>query len=149
MTIEKIIDITDLRITRKRHSYSFMTDKDGKKECDHSEMHMEDHGNVVTCKLCGVQVSPYWALQFAVEKWNQYLKFLKRKENEVNDAKQHNFHLIAVKKVESAWRSKMAIACPHCRMGILPEDGLGDHMMNREIEIKRRTVEAENAKKNA
>ncbi|MDE3022711.1 MAG: hypothetical protein KGI54_12775 [Pseudomonadota bacterium] len=54
-------------------------------------------------------------------------------------------HLIAARAVEKAWRVRdMVPSCPHCHAGILPEDGLGKSLINREMEMRRRDI----AKKN-
>lgn len=141
---ENIIDFDTLKIFRKRHNTTFGANK----ECDHSQLEMEDHGEIVRCVKCKAQVSAYWALQFVASLLAQRERKLDSRSREIEAAKNHNFHLIAAKEVESAWRSKMAIRCPHCGGGIIPEDRPGSSMMSKDIEIRRRAVEVE-SKKNA
>lgn len=54
MSDEKVVHIGDFGIARKRRRYFFKGD-----ECRHRQVQLDDHGDVVKCLKCGVQVSAY------------------------------------------------------------------------------------------
>lgn len=134
-----IISIGDWKIQRNGE-HRIQTEGD----CDHKHLELDERGDVVRCLKCGTQVSAFWAIKMISEQYNSSLRRLVRERETVKQAKEENLHLLAAKKVEKAWRRRsMVPACPHCGRGILPEDGLGSSMINREMELRRRKAELE------
>jgi len=111
----------------------------GSNECDHKHIELDGYGDIVRCKKCGSQVSAFWALEMIANEYNRSLAKLRRDQEALARAKAVDLHLLAARKVEKIWRGRtMVPACPHCGLGILPEDGFGNNRVNREIELRRR-----------
>lgn len=108
-------------------------------ECDHKHIELDERGDIVRCSKCGVQLSAFWALEMLADEYNRALSRLQAERATLAKAKESEICLLAAKKVEKAWRSRtMVPACPHCGNGILPQDGLGNASVNREIELRKR-----------
>ena len=136
----EIIEIGDMLIQRKKENPRFINDGKG---CDHTNLVMDDAGHIVTCSKCGIQLEAYWALKMLTEQYerwrNRFNQERAEHKEEVKTFRQENIHLIAARMVEKAWRARgMVPSCPHCHAGILPEDGLGKSLINREMEMRRR-----------
>ena len=129
-----IIDIGDWKIHR-RGQHRIETEGD----CDHRHVELDERGDVVRCVKCGTQLSAFWALSMIAEEYNRALSKLERRRQALIEAKEKGLHLLAARKVEKAWRRRdMVPACPHCGEGILPEDGLGNSLINLAIVLRRR-----------
>jgi hypothetical protein len=131
-----IIDLGNIRFQLKR-KYRLSAQGD----CDHKHIELDDRGGIVRCLKCGLQLSAFWALEMLAEQYGIEMEKLRCGRKALAEAKNAELHLLAARKVEKAWRGrKMVPACPHCGRGILPEDGWGDALVNREIELRRRAV---------
>lgn len=107
--------------------------------CEHKHLTLDDNGEIVTCEDCHKQVSPYWALRRMATMWGNHAEQVRRAVSKVHEDQKATFHLRAAKIVEKAWRYRKTVpVCPHCKEGILPEDGFGTSCINRAIELKRR-----------
>ena len=107
--------------------------------CEHTRVVLDPHGGTVHCRDCEAQVSAYWALEQMAQRWEKAERQLAARNQKVEEMERKQLHLRAAKKIEQAWRGRvMAVACPHCKRGILPEDGLGNSCCSREIEEARR-----------
>ena len=75
-----------------------------------------------------------------VRGWGDMERAARVKLERAQEAETRVIHRIAARKVEKAWSGRqMAIACPHCRGRILPDDWAGGlSMMSREYELARR-----------
>jgi DNA-directed RNA polymerase subunit RPC12/RpoP len=134
-----IISIGDWKIQRKGE-HRLKTEGD----CDHKDLEMDEKGDVVRCLKCGTQVSAFWALRMISGEYTKAWSRLEHERATVKEAKDESLHLLASRKVEKAWRKRsMVPACPHCSKGIFPEDGFGNTMINREIELRRRKAATE------
>lgn len=134
-----VIQIGDWQIQRK---HALRMSQAG--ECDHKHLELDGRGDIVRCSKCGIQVSAFWALEMLADEYNRRLAKLERDREALAKAKEAEVHLLAARKVDKIWRSRtMVPACPHCHQGILPEDGLGNSRMSREIELRRRAVALE------
>jgi hypothetical protein len=132
---DNVIQLGELRIRRQEEMRGFLRDK----RCHHRQMTWDDNGCIVTCDDCGMQISPYWAMQMLAREYKRAMEVVEAREKRVAEDKSHNLHLIAAKKVEAVWRRRnMAPCCPHCDRGILPEDGLGGAQTNRAFELRAR-----------
>lgn len=133
------IDIGEYRISRARARSPYGPDAG----CMHKHMTIE-HGDVVRCDDCGVQVDTFWALQRLCEQAQEWHRKLSRQFAQLKADQDAILHLSAARVVEQAWRSRtMMPACPHCGCGIGAADGFGLSKISREIEMRRRKVAAE------
>lgn len=129
----KVIDFGDIRVARGLSRRPFTT-------CPHKNMVYDNHERRVWCKDCEKNVDNFDAFKALVENFHKAYGQVERLRDEAIAAQEHNLHLIAAKNIEKAWRGRtMAIACPHCRGGLLPEDfqRIGS-MCSAEIERQRR-----------
>lgn len=107
--------------------------------CEHKHLTLDDNGEIVTCEDCQKQVSSFWALRRMASMWGNHAQQVRRAVEKVHEDQRTTFHLRAAKVVERAWRHRKTVPlCPHCKAGILPEDGFGSSSMSRAIELKRR-----------
>jgi hypothetical protein len=109
--------------------------------CDHRRFILhDDEGDYVTCEDCGVQVSTFWALKKLVnmyrDAWSEILAARKQHNNQCGEKR----WLRILNIIDDAWRGKqqMAVACPHCKAAILPEDNLGELQSSAKLERLRR-----------
>lgn len=129
----KVIDFGDIRVSRGLSRRPFTT-------CVHKNLTYDNAERRVWCKDCERNIDNFDAFKSMVENFHSAYSAIQRAKDEVEEAINHNLHLIASKNIEKAWRGKtMAIACPHCRTGLLPEDfyKIGS-MCSAEIERQRR-----------
>lgn len=112
----KVVHIGDIRVARGLSRRPFET-------CSHRNLVFDRAERRVWCKDCEKNVDAFDAFCGITEQYTDALDDLKRQHKELEEAKTHALHLIACKNLEKEWRGKtMAIACPHCRGGLLPED---------------------------
>lgn len=140
----EVIELGEFRFARKHHR------KWDKSECQHKYTELDDNGNIVMCMDCGKQVDAYFVLRMLTEDWGRIQSEIDIKRLCVEEEKGKHIHLIAARKVESAWRNKrMVPTCPHCGEGIAATDGFGGGMISKEIDNARRQRRiAERAKQN-
>lgn len=132
-----IIDFGELRISRglSRRPFSM---------CRHINMVYDSNERRIWCKDCESNVEAFDAFTGLVENIQIAYDRVNKDRELVNEAKSHNLHLLATKNIEKAWRGRtVAIQCPHCRGGLLPEDFLSPYLegISAEIERKRREKE--------
>jgi len=135
-----VIHIGEWQIHHKRDRYAPAPD-----QCNHRHIELDERGDIVRCTKCGAQVSAFWALRMLTEDYNDALVRLERKRQQLTEDIEKNLHLIAARKVESAWRNRTTVpACPRCGEGILPEDGFGSTLISRKFVLRRRASEQKN-----
>lgn len=135
----------------KKHPYSrFRKEKD---RCAHMKFVMDDRGQTIHCQKCGDQLSAYWVVEEIVDAYKRNLKDLQRKINyqkEISEdlEKEHKF-LKVLRSIQRAWRgkNKMAVCCPWCGVGIMPEDGLGNTTIAPHIDLNRKRLLKEREKR--
>lgn len=125
-----VVDIGELRLSRQKDDY-----RRRQEGCQHKHLEMDEVGETVHCLDCKAQVSSYWALNMLRDQWATASRNLKARLSELEKDQASVLHLKAAKAVEAAWRSpKYAPACPHCRRGILLEDGFGSARVSKDFE---------------
>lgn len=132
----RVIDFGDIRVARglSRRPYT---------GCKHHNLVYDNKERRVWCKDCERDIEPFDAFLSLVENFHAAFGAFERMKQEAEKARAHNIHLIACKELERAWRGRtMAVGCPHCRAGLLPEDFKrgGISMCSAEIERQRRKV---------
>lgn len=136
--MSNIIQIGEWSVQRRARSAS-----SPQAGCDHAQIALESHGQVVRCLKCGDQLSAFWALQMLADQYDRATAELEQERRALARAREAELHLPAALKVEQLWRGrKLAPACPHCGRGILPEDGLGSLQINQEFELRRRAAQS-------
>lgn len=124
--------------------------------CAHRKITLDDQGQTVHCSDCGDQLSAYWALNEVLSCYKRKMAELGNENSKVKSIredlqKEYRF-LKVLKDIQRAWRgkNKMAVCCPWCGVGIMPEDGLGDITMVPHIDLNRTRLlkERKNERKN-
>lgn len=107
--------------------------------CTHDRLEYDPSCESVSCADCGEPIGAFRAFMTLVRNHERAWDDIKRRQAEVNDARERSLHLIAAREVESAWRSRKFIpTCPHCGDPIFPDDGFGRSCMGRKVAEKRR-----------
>ena len=141
--MSNIVQIEGYEFTQKG---SFLYQRLHKNRCAHRNIILDDQGDIVRCSDCKEQLSAYWAL-------NEVLACYKRKMSELGNEnnkaerirkdleKEYRF-IKVLKSIQRAWRgkNKMAVVCPWCGVGIMPEDGLGNTTIAPEIDLNRKRL---------
>lgn len=106
--------------------------------CEHHSLLYDDRERRIWCSDCETTVEAFDAFSILVENHIATTKHFDRMREEAKAASEHVFHLIAARNVEKAWRGRtMAIDCPHCSRGLLPEDFYHSVGRQRSAEIER------------
>ena len=133
----EIIELGEYRFQHK-HLSRYIKD-----ECQHKYTELDDNGNIVMCLDCGKQVDPYFVLRMLTEDWGRIQADISTRSKRLSEEKDKHIHLLAARKVESAWKDKRMVPfCPHCKEGISPTDGFGSGMISKEIDNARRAYRA-------
>lgn len=141
--MSNIIKIGDFELEKKdRHSRN----RKEKDRCNHMKMTLDDQGQTIHCTKCGDQLSAYWVVEEIMWCYERNMEDLKRKINHQKTVsedleKEHKF-LKVLRSIQRAWRgkNKMAVCCPWCGVGIMPEDGLGMITIAPDIDFKRKRL---------
>ena len=135
-----VIDLADVRIQRGQSPYK-------PNRCKHQRLifansHEERR---IWCSDCERTLDPFDAFVMLAERLDKMVGIVKDKMHKADAALGAVARLRAVKVLDKAWSGNvMAVACPHCRGGILPEDfARGADKTSREIEIARRRKKAD------
>lgn len=108
-------------------------------KCKHKSKTYCLEDRVIRCADCGDQLSAFDSLVEALRDIETIRRDLKWEKKQLQEDKDHNFHLIAARKAEKAWRKRgMVPVCPHCAEAIFPKDGFGDRNINREYAEQKR-----------
>jgi len=135
----KVIDIGDIRVARglSRRPYT---------SCKHRALVYDTNERRVWCKQCESDVDAFDAFVAIVANFSAKADELEHREEALKQAQAFNIRAIATKVLDDVWRGrKMVPLCPHCKVGLLPEDftnGVGTY--NTQMEKARRNRKAEN-----
>ena len=111
-----VIDIGDLRIARGET-------RRPRSACTHRNMVHDSRERRIWCADCESEVEPFDAFKYLCEAWNGAVENLNRRKKELSEAELFAVRSRAAKLMDQHWRSKTrAPCCPHCKVGILPED---------------------------
>jgi len=125
-----VVDIGELRLLRVAANSMRKIE-----DCRHNHLTMDDIGQTVHCADCNTQVSSYWALAMLRDHWGNASRSYKAQLSQLQADQSAVLHLKAAKQAETVWRShKYVPGCPHCRRGILLEDGFGAIRINKTFE---------------
>jgi hypothetical protein len=124
-----IIQIDQLKIERGRKGF-----------CEHKYLCYDYENELIECKDCGLPVQPFTAFMVVVKNYNRAIDSLEHREQELIDLERRSEKslLLATRELDRAWRRKMAVCCPHCGRGIIPDDVNRCHGISKEVELERR-----------
>jgi hypothetical protein len=129
-----IIDIGQWRLTRRDRFTVASRD-----ECAHRHLLLQDRGELVVCEDCKAQLSAYWALSSLASDIAKEQALNAAGRQRIQEERQSLLPTSAAKRLESLWQTgRLVPACPHCKSGILAEDGLGSRTVTRSSELRRR-----------
>ena len=128
--ITKVINIDEycLTIGQNNHGLRFSTDT----TCAHLHLFFDENGQTVECQDCKKQLTAWWALMAMSEGLKRGREWIESEQKRLEEEKSKNVTHKAALKVEHAWRKHhMLPCCPHCLHAIRPEDGFGNHMVDK------------------
>lgn len=132
--VATVIDLAGIRIQRGHSKIP----RGG--TCPHKAMTYDPRDRRVWCKDCERTIDNFDAFAILAANFEAMERQVKSKLSEANAAMQSAVRRRATKAIDHAWSGNvMAICCPHCRGGLLPEDFLSGGMRtSRELEMARR-----------
>lgn len=147
--MSNIIKIGDFELEKKERYSRFRKEKN---RCAHRKITLDDEGQTIHCTECGDQLSAYWVVEEVMCCYERKMEDLERKINHIKTVsedleKEHRF-LKVLRSIQRAWRgkNKMAVVCPWCKVGIMPEDGLGNITIAPDIDLNRKRLLKSKAK---
>lgn len=135
-----VIDLGEVRIAWGR------TKLRAGKKCEHRTLVYSTEEKRVWCEDCKRTVENWDALMMVVKYFRAMEDAARSKNAKADEALKSTARLRATKALDKAWSGNVyAVACPHCRGGLLPEDFADGarSMTSREIEIRRRQKNGE------
>lgn len=132
-----VVDIGDVRVARGMSRRAVST-------CGHQRLVYDLKERRIWCKDCETNIEGFDAFQIIVLQWHAAHDELDRQRKIIEDAKTSHLTRIAAKRMDALWcRKNMVPTCPHCGVGLLPEDTDRLGAISKEIEIARRKRKAE------
>ena len=131
--VRQVIDFGDIRVARGMSRRPVAN-------CQHAQLRYDLQERRVWCQDCETTVESFDAFMVLVRNFQAVVSAADKMLREAKEAKAAVIHRIAAREVESIWRHKMAVTCPHCSRGILPSDGLGGQ--STKFETARRAKDA-------
>lgn len=137
-----VIDLAEVRI---RFGVS---DRKAGRPCEHKKMIYSTSERRVWCEECARTIDSFDGFMSIVNNFQAMTSAWKGKVRKAEEALTAVIHRRAAKIIDKAWSGQqMAICCPHCHTGLLPEDFLsGGSQISAEIERARRARKAEGDK---
>jgi hypothetical protein len=111
-----VVDIGDYRVSRgqTRREYT---------GCPHRRLTYDQAERRIWCRDCERDIESFDAFMKIVEGVSAAIKKIDAREKRVAEAEAFQARSLAAKALDKAWRKRrMVPACPHCRMGLFPED---------------------------
>jgi ribosomal protein S27E len=109
--------------------------------CEHLSLVYNQTERRVWCEDCNATVEGFDAFMTITKHFERMMSDAQHKSRTASEALRHSARLRATKELDRTWSGNvMAVACPHCRGGLLPEDFAGGagSAWSRELEIARR-----------
>ncbi|NFV79979.1 hypothetical protein [Magnetospirillum aberrantis] len=131
----EVINLADVRVQFGRPRYP------GGRVCDHRSMFYNVEDRRVWCRDCEKTIDGFDAFLVLVKHFAAMERAARHKLDQAAAAEKAHLGRRAAKELDHAWSGRqMAVACPHCRGGLLPEDFTerGISATSREIELARR-----------
>lgn len=131
---QPVIDLAEVRIKRGNASSRFG------RACQHKALIYSQDERRIWCEDCERTIDSFDAFMVVVGQFHPMVNAAKRSLERAREAEGFTISLRAAKVFDRAWRgNQMAVCCPHCRTGLLPEDFLsGGSQVSADIERARR-----------
>jgi ribosomal protein S27E len=131
---QPVIDLAEVRI---RMGYS---DHKVGAPCKHHALIYNTTERRIWCEDCERTIDSFDAFMTVVGNFHPMINAAKHALKRAKDAEAQTITLRAAKVFDKAWRgNQMAVSCPHCSTGLLPEDFMsGGSQVSAEIERARR-----------
>jgi ribosomal protein S27E len=128
-----VVDLDSVRIRSGRTPYRVKT-------CEHKALIYNQTERRVWCENCERTIDNFDAFLIFTRRFEAMERDASHKMATANEALKSVARLRATKHLDRAWSGhQMAVSCPHCRGGILPEDfANGCNTCSREIEVAKR-----------
>jgi hypothetical protein len=143
MYAAEVIDLGDVRVEYGHPRYHH-------RRCEHKKLLYNAEERRIWCADCERTIEGFDAFKMLTRNFHAMLSHAKARVDEAHKLAAAQVHMKALKAVEKAWRgpNTMAVCCPHCSRGLLPEDfASGGSQMSRDLEMARRQREAARALK--
>jgi hypothetical protein len=129
--VSQVVDLANVRIRLGRTPFKA-------KACEHRSLIYSPSERRVWCEDCERTIDNFDAFLIFTRKFEQMLREARHKMMAADEAMKSSARRRATKELDRAW-GKMAVCCPHCHGGLLPEDfAAGTAMCSRDIELARR-----------
>lgn len=131
---QPVIDFANIRV-------AYGLPKFHHKICKHQSLVYSRQERRIWCKECESTVDGFEAFMTITSHFHEMERSAQHRIREAQTALDATIVKRAAKHLDKAWnrRHPMAVCCPHCHGGILPEDFLdGGRWVSREIEVARR-----------
>lgn len=125
-----VIDLAGVRVARGLA-------KDPSKVCGHLYLRYSPEERRVWCVDCETTIEPFTAFQTMATFYHAMVHEAECAISRAHEVEKAVLVRKVAKTIDKTWRRGMAVLCPHCHAGILPEDQLGSSI-SRELEVKRR-----------
>jgi hypothetical protein len=129
-----VIDLAEVRI-------AYGLPKPGQRVCSHRRLIYCRSERRVWCEDCESTVESFDAFMTVTEHFHLMEREARAKLARAAEAEAATLVKRASKNLDRQWNGKhpMAVSCPHCRGGLLPEDFIdGGSAVSRDIELARR-----------
>jgi Zn finger protein HypA/HybF involved in hydrogenase expression len=130
----EVIDLDGVRIQHGMPVYR----KGG--SCQHHHLAYNPGERRVWCEDCERTIESFDAFMVVVKSFQAMARAARHNMEKADAALKATINRRAAKEVDRAWSGRgMAILCPHCQGGLLPEDFVGGGALcSRDIELARR-----------
>ena len=116
------------------------------KYCTHDNLTYDPANRIVECRDCERQIDGFDAFMVLVHHHSAAFSKMNAEYRKARELTKARIYTEAARELGRAWSGKniMAVACPHCERGLLPEDFLsGGTRFSREWEIANRRRDKE------
>lgn len=112
----RVVNIGDVRVARG-------LSRRARSSCPHNQMIYDQTERRVWCKDCETDVEAFDAFKLIVEQHSRACDHIEKRHKDLVEAEAHSLRTLAAKNIDKAWqRRSMVPCCPHCSMGLFPED---------------------------
>lgn len=124
-----VINLADVRVR-----YGFPAGP----SCVHHDLTYCTSERRIWCNGCKRTIDSFDAFMVLARNFHDMLRDVTHRENQLQEALEHNVTSRAAKEVDKLWRSRrLAPCCPHCRAPLLPEDFAGGVRASVSAELER------------
>ena len=127
-----VIDFGGVRIAHGMRRYLH-------RRCEHKQLIYSRDERRIWCEECERTIEAFDAFMTVADHFHKMQRAANAELARATEASKAHLVRRAAKELDRVWGRKMAASCPHCKKGILPEDGLGRmSSISREMELARR-----------